>query len=224
MSAAFSFLLLLQWLARRKPNLLAWGAALAMFAVASFAASVGLLAEWTPGWFRLYYLFGAILNVPVLGLGTIYLLGPRPLGHACAVVVAVASGLAAVAVAQTDLDAARLITEGIPRGAEVVPNGIRLLSRIYSFAGSFVVVGGALWSALRLLRRGQRHLRDLVVANLLIAAGTVVVGVGSGFAFRGRGLPFAIGLFVGVCLMFWGFLKTRVRAPAASRVGVPQET
>jgi hypothetical protein len=210
-SGVFAVQVARQWVDRRRPNLLAWSIALAMFALASFAPAVGMLGEWTPAWFRIYYLFGAIVNVPVLGLGTIYLLGSRRLGHVSAVVVTIASLVATVAVWQAHIDARLLDTGGIPRGSDVVSEGIRLLARLYSFAGSLVVLGGALWSAARLWRQNRPELRSLAIANGLIAAGTFVVAVGSGFAVYGRGLPFALGLFVGVCLMFWGFLKAKGR-------------
>ena len=210
-SAVFAWQLARGWMDRKRPNLAAWSVALAMFAVASFAPAIAMLGDWTPGLFRTYYLFGAILNVPVLGLGTIYLLGSRRLGHICAVVVAVASILAAVAVLQAHVDPSALETAGIPRGSEAMPAAIRLLARIYSFVGFFVVLGGALWSAVRLWRQRRQDLRRLAIANGLIAAGTFVVALGSGFAFYGSGAPFAVGLFAGVSLMFWGFLKTRTR-------------
>jgi hypothetical protein len=214
-SALFAALLGRQWLQRRRPNVAAWTIALGMFAVASFAPAVGMLGRWTPAWFRIYYLFGAVVNVPVLGLGTIYLLGSRRLGHASAALVVIASVTAAAIVWQTQLDAASLATNGIPKGSEVVSGGVRTLARVYSFAGFFVVLGGAVWSALRLARTRQDRLRRIAVGNGLIASGTLVVALGSGFAFYGRGLPFAVGLFAGVCLMFWGFLKTRARPPGA---------
>ena len=210
-SALFSWQLARQWVAKRRPNLLAWSVALAMFAVASLAPALAMVGHWTPALFRTYYLFGAIVNVPVLGLGTIYLLGSRNAAHLCAIVVALASIVAVVVVWQAPVEVAALHTNGIPRGSEVMPAGVRLLARVYSFAGFFVVIGGAVWSAARLWRQRRQELRRLAVANGLIAAGTFVVALGSGFAFYGQGLPFAVGLFVGVCLMFWGFLKTRGR-------------
>ena len=212
-SGAFAALVGRQWLDRRRPNLLAWAIALAMFAIASLAPAIGMLQGWTPAWFRIYYLFGAIVNVPVLGLGTIYLLGSRRLGHVCAVVVTVASLFAAALVLQAHIDARLLSTDGIPEGREVMTAGVRALARLYSFAGTVVVVGGALWSASRLVRQRRADARRLAVANGLIAAGTLVVAVGSAFAVYGRGLPFAVGLFMGVSLMFWGFVKTRARPP-----------
>jgi hypothetical protein len=86
------------------------------------------------------------------------------------------------------------------------------LSRYYSYAGFVVVTGGAVWSAWRLARGKTDQLRRLATANVLIAAGTVVVAVGGALARRGQGSVFAVSLLVGVGLMFTGFLRTRARA------------
>jgi hypothetical protein len=225
-SGIFSALVARQWLGRRRPHFLAWAAALAMFAIASLAATVGMVGQWSPEWYRVYYLFGAIVNVPVLGLGSVYLLSPRrAAAHVCAVVVVVACVGAALAVATADLRpraATALTAQELPGGHEVMPSGVRLLARVYSFAGFVLVVGGAVWSALRLARTRRPQLKGLVAANLLIAAGTSVVAIGSGFAFYGEGWPFSVGLSAGVCLMFWGFLKTQTQA--RQRLGGGQGT
>ncbi|MDQ3645745.1 MAG: hypothetical protein M3345_02275, partial [Actinomycetota bacterium] len=104
-----------------------------------------------------------------------------------------------------------LATSGIPAGSEVMAPSIRTLSRYLSFAGFFVVVGGALWSAWRLARSRQQHLRRLAFANLWIALGTFIVAVGSGFARYGQGRYFAMGLVLGVTAMFVGFLHSQRR-------------
>jgi hypothetical protein len=180
-----------------------------MFALASGAAGVGMLAGWPESAFRTYYLFGAILNVPVLALGTVHLLVPERHARVASAVVVLLSVSAVIAVLGARLDVAGLQTDGIPSGSEVMPPGPRVLSRYYSFAGFFVVVGGALWSAWRLAGSRRRIERRLAGANTLIATGTFIVAVASGFARYGRGLVFAVGLFVGVCVMFIGFLMTR---------------
>ena len=77
-SAAFAVAVLRQYAARRRPYQLAWGIALSMFTVASLALTAGVVAGWTPVSFKLYYLFGAVLNVPWLALGTVELLAGRP--------------------------------------------------------------------------------------------------------------------------------------------------
>src|SRR5215216_5709576 len=76
-SAAFAAAVLRQYAARRRPHQLAWGIALSMFAVASLALTAGVTAGWSPLSFKAYYLFGAVLNVPWLALGTVELLA-RP--------------------------------------------------------------------------------------------------------------------------------------------------
>lgn len=211
-SAVFSALMAQQWLSKQRPHQLAWAIALMMFAVASFAAGIGILDRWTSTWFQIYYLFGAIVNVPVLALGTIYLLGPRKVGHAVAVFITIASIYAAGAVFSAEINLPALGAEGIPSAGSVMPENVRLLSRYYSFTGFFIVVVGALWSAWRMARSNEPRLKRLATANILIAAGTFVVAVGSGAARYGQGAIFAIGLLVGVSLMFWGFLKTRTNA------------
>lgn len=212
-SGYFSWLLATQFTERRRPNLAAWSVALAMFALASMAAAVGALAGWAPLTFRVYYLFGAVVNVPVLALGTIYLLAPRRVADVAMILIAVASVVAAVIVFQAELNEAALVARGIPRGSEVLSEGIRLLSRYFSIIGFLVVVGGALWSAVKLARKRQPQLKRLAAANMFIAVGTTVVAIASEMARLASGsvedLVFSAGLFLGVSLMFTGFLKTR---------------
>src|SRR2546421_1084257 len=75
---AFSMATFERWLARHRRHELAWSVALLLFALASAALAAGAGTGWNGPLFRLFYLFGAIANVPFLALGTIYLLpGPR---------------------------------------------------------------------------------------------------------------------------------------------------
>ena len=212
-SGYFSWLLGVQFSAKRRPNVLSWSIALGMFSLASAAAAFGGLVGWSPPVFRTYYLFGAVLNVPALALGTVYLLAPRRAANGLALVLIAASFVAVFVVFNADLRSAGLDTEGIPRGSQVLSEDVRLLSRYFSITGFLVVVGGALWSAARLARGRQPNLRRLAAANLLIALGTTVVAIASEMARIASGsvedLVFAAGLFIGVSVMFAGFLKTR---------------
>src|SRR5262245_25468656 len=76
---AFVFAVRLGDLARRKrrPQDVAWLVAMLMFAVASFAMFLGVLLGWTAAEFRIYWLFGAVLNVPFLFVGEAYVLFRR---------------------------------------------------------------------------------------------------------------------------------------------------
>lgn len=218
-SAIFSGLIAQQWLSRNRNQDLAWAIALLMFAIASFAAGIGILGGWSPLLFRAYYLFGAIVNVPVLAAGTLYLLSPRPIAHLYAVLVVVAVIFAAGTVFSAHLNETALSVSGIPSGSQVMAAEAlpRVLSRYYSFTGFFIVVGGALWSAWRMARRREERPRALARGNVLIAAGTFIVAVGSGFARYGQGSIFAVSLLIGVSLMFMGFIATRTGPSQSSQ-------
>lgn len=223
-SLVFAFNIGHQWFSRRKPHQLAWYIALLMFAVASGAAAVGMYAGWTPTWFRLYFIFGAIINVPVLALGTVYVLGYRRVGNVLAIIVGALCLFSIGYVFAGHLNTEPLSLHGrIPRARDVLPNNALLLARYMSFTGFFVVVGGALWSAWKLARRKEEHLRQLAKANILIAVGTSIVAAGSGFASLGSAgsAIFSVGLLLGVSMMFFGFLKTRATAVPPVESAVP---
>src|SRR5688572_1751123 len=89
-----------RWVTRRRPQELAWSAALALFTLGALSLWLGASLGWAPWSFRLFYLFGAIANVPVLALGSVYLLNRRA-GDATAAVLAVGIGFAAGVMAVT---------------------------------------------------------------------------------------------------------------------------
>lgn len=72
-SATFCRRLYVRWDhgGRDNPALLAWTISLAMFSVASFALLAGVVVGWSSPVFHVFYLFGAVLNVPWLALGSI---------------------------------------------------------------------------------------------------------------------------------------------------------
>src|SRR3954452_57869 len=92
---AFSMSTFERWLARRQRHELAWTLALAMFALGATFLWIGSSTGWTLPVFRGFYLFGAIVNVPVLAAGTVYLLAGRRAGDRWAAGVALAAAFAA---------------------------------------------------------------------------------------------------------------------------------
>src|SRR5947208_2904656 len=84
-----------RWLAKRRPHELAWSVSLAMFFVGAAALWLGAADGWDGPTFRVFYLFGAVINVPFLALGTVYLLGDRRRADRWAAFVALASAFAA---------------------------------------------------------------------------------------------------------------------------------
>src|SRR4030081_582134 len=104
-SAISASLLGRQWIARRRPHQLAWTAALGMFTVATLASAHGVRLGWTPGLFRGYYPFGAMINVPFLAVGTVYLLAKRRwAAHVFAALALAAAAYGTAAMASAHLD------------------------------------------------------------------------------------------------------------------------
>lgn len=221
-AGAFATAVLLQYAGRRKPYQLAWGIALSMFAVASLALTLGVAAGWSPATFKLYYLFGAILNVPWLALGTVLLLGRRGAARVylgCLLAFSVASLVLVLLAPVTSGDLAGAL---VPEGRRFLPLAVRMLAVAGNVVGTLVVIGGAVTSGLAL--RHRRELRPRFEGNLLIALGVAFAAGGGVFAFLDQSGKLGAGLAVGACVMYLGFWRasTPVRSPVPSGGGAPR--
>lgn len=194
-----------------------WTVALAMFAVASVAMFLGVARGWTAAEFRLYWLFGAVLNVPYLFLGELQLLVRR---RAVSIVASVAiyalTIVAAVVIWRAPIHAAAL-TDHLPLGKDVFGPGTapHRLAQYYALPAYFLLLGGLVWSAMRM--GGDPQLRDRTVGTLGIAVGATLVAIGSGVGAAFHLVPlFSVSLAAGVAVMFAGFLRAgRPRRVAA---------
>lgn len=190
-----------------------WSLALLMFATASGALALGVADEWSTAEFRAYWLFGAVLNVPYLAVGEVYLLaGRRWIGHAALVLVLAATAWASAEIRTAPLDTSVLAEKEFFAGREVLGEDApaRTLAFVYSYTGTALLVLGILWSALRM--GGQPELRNRFYGTLLIALGALVVAVGAAFAADANFAGFSVTLAGGVGVMYWGFLTATRRA------------
>lgn len=195
-----------RWLARRRPHEAAWATAFALFTIASGALAVGAGMGWTPATFRVFYLFGAIVNVPVLAAGTVMLHGSERAGRRAAAWVALFSAFA-LGVVVTAPFTAPLPVDRLARGSEVLPLLPRLLAGLASGVATLIVLAGALRSAVRFRATAGGGRR--AGGNLLIAAGVLLTGA-SGLAnsLLGEMGAFAVFLALGVAVIFIGYLVT----------------
>jgi hypothetical protein len=212
----FAVVLGRRFLERRQPYLAVWSAALGMYAVASFAVAAGALFGWNRPLFEVYWIFGAVLNVPFLAAGEVQLLARSRLVDAVAWILLAFVSAYTIAVTRGALVDPLAFAERLPSGKEVFGDGsaAHRLPQLISIPSYLVLVGGAAWSAWRM--RGRRDLRDRFVGTLLVAAGaTITAAAGSTFAALGNLPAFSISLLAGVVVMFLGFLRaTRVPRPA----------
>ena len=196
-----------RWLAGRRRHELAWSVSLLLFSLGAGCLLVGAANGWNEWSFRLFFLFGAILNVPFLALGTVYLLGGQRRGDVCAVGVSLAGAFAAGVLVVAPLRAPVPVHQ-LPQGQDVFGVLPRVLAAVASGGGAMVVIGGAAWSAWR-FRRGP-----MLVANLLIAAGTLVLSAGGLLnSVLDEMEAFAVTLVAGITVLFLGFLVATGRRP-----------
>ncbi len=215
-SAAFAVAVLRQYAARRRTHQLAWGVGLAMFALASLALMTGVAAGWTPFGFKVYYLFGAMLNVPWLALGTISLLAGPLARRVYLAGLALFTAASTVLLALAEVGAAD-VAGRLPEGRELLPVPVRVLAVLGNTVGTVVVVGGAVASGLAL--RHRRELRPRFEGNLLIALGVLLAASGGVLAFLDRSDKLAVGLALGASVMYVGF--RRASAPVHPAAPVP---
>lgn len=204
----FTFSLVGSYRRSHRVALLLWAIALAMYAIGCGAVAYGALQGFDATTFRLYWIFGAVLNVPFLAAGEIELLAPgrRNLSLILAflLVVTVAT-LARTFGTPVDLVA---LSKELPSGREVFGEGSSayMLPRLISTPTYLILLGGTLVSAWRM--RGAPHLRDRFFGTLMIAGGaTVIAGFGSAFAALGLLFAFSVSILAGVAVMFLGFRR-----------------
>jgi len=200
-SALFAAVVLRQYLRQHKPYQLMWAIGLLLFSVAAAAGALARSNGVNATEYRVFYLFGAILNVAWLALGTVYLLAARRWATGALLAVIGLSLVAGYAVFTAPVDLAAAVDSG--RGFNDAPLP-RILAGIGSGVGSIVLIGGALWSAWVFLRRGHNGRR--AVANSIIAVGVFIVAAGGTATFTGASGILELTNLVGISVMFAGFL------------------
>lgn len=215
-SAAFAIAVWLQYSRRRQPYQLAWSIGLAMFALASAAGVAARSGTPTEEEYRVFYLFGAILNVAWLAVGTLYVTVRRPVADVGFVLVYLFSVVSTIAVFSYPVDLAAALDSG--RGFQDAPVP-RILAGIGSGIGTIVLFGGALRSVWVFLRRGDNGRRAL--ANLVIAAGVLIVAAGGTATFTGASGLVDVTNLVGVSVMFAGFLLIPASSAASASAKAP---
>jgi hypothetical protein len=177
------------WRRRRAPELAAWAAGLAAYAGACAALAWAAAAGWDDRVFRVYYLFGALLSVPLLAAGSLLRAGKRWAMTLSLLWTGFAAGVVASEplthpVTGSAIPAAQRHLDWLPA---------RVLAVAGNSAGTLAIVGIAL-----LTFRRRPFGNALVIAGIAVAAvGSAVVGLGE----AGTAVFFAIAAL----LLYAGF-------------------
>ncbi len=220
----FAALVFRQYAAKRKVFQLAWGVGLALFTLASVLEFVSeLTGGWTVSLYKTYFALHPTL-VAVLGLGTVYLLANKRVGHAFLAYVIVVFAIilfftvtAAIGVSASDPgrivcgEEGAVCEPGRVVGGTAMPGGVRALSQLLTYPGAVALIGGAVYSWRK--TRGSYNLLIAVGATLMTIGGILTRYVTPEFLY--------IFLLAGIAVMFVGFLRSLEVAPASKPEAAP---
>jgi hypothetical protein len=199
-AAVFAVTVAMRFARSRRIALLAWAIGLAMFTIAALAGALAQSSGATANEYRLFYLFGGILNVAWLALGTVIIVAPRFTITALGLVALLTIvSVGAVFMTPVNVQVALDTGKGFPDGS--MP---RILAAIGSGVGSLVLIGGALWSAWQFA--SKRHNGRRAISNVVIAIGVIIVAVGGTVTFTGANGILEYTNLTGLAVMFAGFL------------------
>ena len=212
-----------QYRRRHRSYQLAWTAALAVGCAGTVAFALSAALGGNALLFRAYYLGGAVLTAPLLGVGSAYLLA-RPIWARLLLAVTAAVTIGAMAgLLTTPIPAAGLRALGIGPGTTLVHATLVVVAVVVGNSlGTIAVVGVALASIWRAIRAGAPA--ALAWGNGLIAAGTLAIAAAGSLARLGAGAGFWVTMTAGWCVVYGGVRVTsgtRPRAGAALAEGAP---
>ena len=196
---------------RHGSHLLLWSIGLVLYGIGTLTEAI-MLFTFNPLALKLWYLSGAMLTAAWLGQGTINLLvRQRGIAPVLNIVLIIVSLLALVLVIQAPVTpAATSYNPAQPLSAQykdlLTRSGIMtLLTIILNTYGTFALVGGAIYSAYIFWRK--KVLFNRMVGNILIASGAVLPAIGGSFVKMGLPDFLYLSEFLGVILMYIGFLQ-----------------
>lgn len=205
-----------RWARRRRRHDLAWTIAMSLFAVAALSLWWAEARGWSSASFRMFFAFGAVINVPWLALGTVYLLAGIRIGDVTARVLLVFSGFALGVIMVAPMSP--VASDELPKGSDVFTLLPRILAAVGSAVPAIIIFAGAAYSAVQVLRKRSPSVAPsarrivsapgrLALGNILIAFGAIILSASGSLAGRlGEDTAFATTLFVGICVLFAGFL------------------
>jgi hypothetical protein len=207
-ASVFTFLLLRQFLERRKYHQMAWTIGFLMFAIAAFMEGYSeFVNNWNPTVYRIYIVLAGVL-VGFLGLGTFYLIVRNDIiGHIYLIINFVLMGVFLFGTFTVDLIDEALVAGVTVGGDPLGASGSfpRVMSMVFTIPGSILLIGGSIYSIIFFARKKQFSYR--VWANVLIILGTLIIAGAGGRARAGDAAGLYPAEMLAAVLLLWGFLK-----------------
>jgi hypothetical protein len=202
LALAFAVVLFRRYRERERPHLLWWGIGMLTYAAGTITESLTTLTGWHAGIFRAWYITGALLGGAPLAQGTVYLLLPKRTADRLTVLLVCAVVAGSICVLLSPLDYG-LVEAHRLSGKVLVWRWVRYFSPFINLYALIFLVGGAILSAVRYASR--RETRHRVLANIAIATGGILPGIGGTFTRFGHVEVLYVTEFLGLLLIALGY-------------------
>lgn len=156
-------------------HLLWWALGIATYGVGTFTEAVTTIAGWNEPTFRAWYISGALLGGAPLAQGTVYLLLSKRTAHILTALLVSYITIASVAVLLSPIDYTQVEAHRLT-GRVLGWQWVRAFSPFVNMYAVVFLIGGAILSALRY--SANPATRHRVIANVLIAIGAILPGIG----------------------------------------------
>ncbi len=218
LALAFAVVLFRRYRERHKPHLLWWGLGMLTYAAGTITESLTTLLGWQEPVFRAWYITGALLGGAPLAQGTVYLLLSKRVADRLTALLVTAVVVGGVLVCLSPIDYS-LVEPHRLSGKVLEWHRVRYLSPFINLYALIFLVGGAILSAVRYAKRRETHHR--VLANVAIAAGGILPGIGGTFTRFGHVEVLYVTEFLGLLLIAVGYrLSVSPAMPVAARAGL----
>ena len=215
LSAVFAVIVFRRW--RAKPesiHLIWWAIGIFIYGLGTFAEGFTALFGWHEPIFRLWYIVGALLGGAPLAQGTVYLLLPRKTATRLAIGFVIAATICAIFVLLSPVDAS-LANDKKLTGDVMDWTWVRALAPFLNLYAFIFLVGGAAYSAYKF--HEDRENRRMV-ANIFIAVGALLPGIGGSFTVFGHTEVLYVTEFLGIILIYIGYRFSTQGRPGAERL------
>lgn len=195
-SLSFAISVFRQYLRRNKIYQLIWSLGLLFFSISTLLEFISEVWNWNVLMYKMYYIVIAFL-VAVLGLGTVYLLSDKRIGHIFAIYIIAMLIIMIGVISTAQVDTTKFIKGKIVAGS-AMPSKVRILSPFFTIPGSISLIGGALYS----------FYRTKTNYNLFIGIGALIVASAGSLSRFGIEEVLYLLELLGIAVMYLGFIKS----------------
>lgn len=192
-------------------HLLWWAIGIATYGVGTFTEATTTLVGWNEPTFRAWYISGALLGGAPLAQGTVYLLLGRRTAHVLTTLLIAYVIIASVFVVLSPIDYSQVEAHRLT-GRVLQWQWVRAFSPLVNLYAVIFLIGGAILSALRYST--DPATRHRVYANVLIATGAILPGIGGTATRMGYVEVLYVTELAGLLLTWMGYRMSVRPAPA----------